>query len=326
MTQSLTLKTLCAEWLTYLVGARGFSPHTRTSYDRAVDQFRMSLRAHGREDTPAAFTDGAVLDYMHDMAAEGISPNTIVIRVAALSSFARYLMKRKTTQGRPLLRENPTKQVDWPTMQKTETEYLRPDELRAVLDHQLALQAAVTRDVLIDTGLRASELCRANVGDMLEMADGWVIAVTVKGRGMRRRQIHMPVGHAIADGLRAALLARGIPSKSPAADAEQPLLVNARGKRYNRSSLDYFVMRLGRAAGVTRFRLSPHKFRHTANVLRTEAGIDARMRSKLLGQTDASSQERYDHIVPGSLREAKAVEAEGLRRYLSRGSRINEEQ
>ena len=318
MAQAQTLKTLYVEWLNYLIGVRGFSPHTKTSYDRAIDQFRMSLHQHGRGDTPADFTDAAVLDYMTDMAALGIAPNTIVVRLAALSSFAQYLMKRKTVQGAPLLRENPTKQLDWPTREQTETPFLHPDELKAVLGVTLTTQDAVTRDVLLDTGLRASELCRANVGDMLEMGDGWVIAVIVKGRGTRRRKLHMPVSAGTAAALRGALLARGIPSSDARRDAEQPLLVNGKGLRYTRSSLDYFVMTLGRDAGVGRFRLSPHKFRHTVNVVRKEAGIDPYTRSRMLGQTDPRSQERYDHLVPGALREAKDAEADGRRRYLGR--------
>jgi integrase len=77
---------------------------------------------------------------------------------------------------------------DWPQSERTETAFLLRDEHLDFLNVPLPMNDAVGRDLLFDTGLRASELCRANVEDVQAVEDGkWGLAVTVKGRGTRRR-------------------------------------------------------------------------------------------------------------------------------------------
>lgn len=307
----MTLGALCAECGTYLLNVRGFSPTTVDGYRRTYDQFRAHLRAHGRPDAVKEFTGPMVFGFVNDVAQRGGKPNTILVKLGALSTLAQYAMKRPDERtGKPLLTDNPTKTFDWPQFQQPETYFLYPDELRAFLAVELPRNEAAARDLLVDTALRVSELCRANVGDLLETPDGWVLAVTVKGRGRRQRKLHAPVSLPVVDGLRDFLLARGH------VRPDDPLLVNQQGRRYTRNALQYVVVRTAKQAGIDRFRVSPHKVRHTTNVIRKVGGSDRFTRSRLLGQSDPRSQDRYDHLVPGDLQAAKAQQTAGLGAYL----------
>lgn len=321
---SPSLGTLQKEFLNYLTGVRGFSEHTRRSYDKAIDQFRAHLRDLNEQDTAHAFTDSAVLTWMTDLAGRGVKPSTIVAKLSGLSSFATYLMKRKTSRDKPILAANPTKMIDWPTAEAPETEFMRSEEVAAFLAVDLPLNEEVVRAVLIDTGARREELCRANIGDLVEMDGGWSLAVIVKGRGTRRRKVHMPLDPETVTLIRGHLADRGL--LDPKAAADKPLLVNRQGRRYSGSTLQYLVTSIGTRAGFGtwnvgddggRFRLSPHKVRHTVNVIRDLGGVDEFRRARLLGQSSTRAQERYRHIVVGGLREAKDLQREGLAAYVS---------
>lgn len=319
MAQSPSLKKLAEDFLRYLTAVRGYSPETERRYGRAIDQFRGYLQAAGVPDTVASFTDSHLLGFMTYLAGRAVKPNTIVIALSALSSFARYLCKVKDERGKSRLSSNPTKAIDWPQVEASDTAYLYSAEFRAWLEVALPTHEAAARDLLADTGLRAGELCRVTVGDLLPSG---VLAVTVKGRGTRRRRLHLPVSAEAMQSLRASLdrrtelLTREIPGVKPEMPPDAPLLVTERGARYTRSSLYYLVRRIAADAGVTRCSVGPHTIRHTVNVVRKLGGVDAYTRSRLLGQSSPRSQERYDHIVPGALAEAKALQAEGLRAYL----------
>ena len=307
----MTLGDLARDCLGHLVRVRGYSSHTEDAYRRTYDQFRAYLREQGGADVPREFTTARVMGFAEDLAARGCTPNTIVGKLAALSTLASYAMKREERHV-PVMKTNPTKGFDWPEMQSAETEFLFPEELTAFLAVPLPLNEVAARDLLVDTGLRASEACRADVGDLRELGDVWVVAVAVKGRGTRRRKIHAPLSQGTVDALRDTLTARKFPPP------DSPLLVTRTGVRYTRAALYGLVRRIGEAAGIVRFRVGPHTLRHTCNVIRRVGSIDAHTRSRLLGQSDPKSQSRYDHVVPGELRAAKAAQQEGLARYLNR--------
>jgi site-specific recombinase XerD len=322
--EAMTLGKLGRECLTYLVGARGYSVQTGRNYEYAFDQFRAYLRAAGRPDTLREFTPANLMGFVTDLAGRGVSPNSIVVKLSALSSLAQYAMKRTDEDGDPLLATNPTKAFDWPQTQATETAFLHPDELARFLAVALSLQEGAARDLLMDTGSRVSELCRANVGDLRQIAEAWTLSVIVKGRGTRRRPIDMPIRDATARLLIEAQMARGIPSSDPKRDAGQPLLVNRHGQRLTTGQMKYLMVKIARLAGIDRFRLSPHKIRHTVNVVRKVSGIDPYIRSRLLGQSSPRSQDRYEHVGPGELEDAKAKEAAGLDAYLAKQRRVKD--
>jgi site-specific recombinase XerD len=91
-----------------------------------------------------------------------------------------------------------------------------------------------------------------------------VIKLLVKGR--KPKTISIPA--LVAERLLGDAAARQ-------AGADAPLLVNALGQRWLRTSLSEAFARLARAAGITRVRAEAHQFRHALVVIaRTDCGLD----------------------------------------------------
>lgn len=323
MAQSPSLIRLSREFIAWLANYRNYSEHTVRNYDLALEQYRRYLAARDQvkadELVLSRFTDESIQAWAVAMADQGIHVNTIVGKIGALSSFAKYLMQRKDARNKPLLTANPAKMFTWPSVEHPDTPFLHPEELRAFLGVELPLYEAVPRAVIFDTGVRVSEAARADVGDCIEQPDGWVLVVTVKGRGTRRRKVHMPLSAGTAALVRGYLADRGLPSKHPETDAALPLLANRKGERYTRQDLYNLVRKVGEQAGITRLRVGPHTLRHTINVIRDQGGVNDYERSRMLGQADPRSQQRYRHVVTGQLRAAKDKEAAGLASYLGKG-------
>lgn len=308
----MTLSALSKECLGYLA-MRGYSPRTLDTYETRWAQFRAFLNTRRQDDDLRSFDGETVFAYCQYLGARGAAPNTIIGHLAALSSLARFGMKAPSRKGGALLLSDPTRTFDWPTATKPETKYLLPAELKAFLEVEVPPYMALARDLLVETGLRASEAVRANLGDLREVDGKHFLSVTVKGRGTRERRLEMPLSTALAEFIRDLLLREG------RLDPMKPLLTGEKGARLTRTGLTNITYRIAERAGIARMRVSAHKLRHTANVIARFAGIDALVRSKLLGHSSSRSLERYEHLIPGELHEARVLQIDAMHRYLGIG-------
>src|SRR5262249_53114079 len=144
------------------------------TYDRT---FRMFLgyvtQIAARKDEPASFSEDTVRAWvLHEGDRLKDRPGrarTITARLHQLSTLGRYMATElRAKRNRPVLAENPVAHVTRPKFGKPETKILHPDEmasfLRAVADRPP--HDVVACEVLLDTMLRVSEVCSANVGDL----------------------------------------------------------------------------------------------------------------------------------------------------------------
>ena len=113
-------------------------------------------------------------------------------------------------------------------------------------------------DLLVDLGLRASELCNANVGDLIEVKGVLYLSVVVKGGHPAR----VPISSDVAEHLKDWLLSRNMP------DPPEPLLLDSNGKRLSRGGLAFMTISIAKQAGIKRWKVRPHTLRHTLNVIR----------------------------------------------------------
>lgn len=291
----------------------GYSEETITVYDRVYMQFLAYVKGAGAHDDLRSFTDGLVLGFAEDLGRRRIHPNTIIKALSALSTLARHGTMARDARGKPLLSGDPTKSFRWPTAQRQETKYVAPQDLRKLLEQAAPTHKALARDLLMETGLRVGEAARLNVEDLREAEGRYYLAVKRKGRGQQRRQEtrQVPLSTPVGDAVRTWLLLRGTQTAP-----EAPLLLNGAGKRWGRGVLSNMIARLAAQAGVTSLRVSAHKLRHTANVIARLADVDLVTRSRLLGHTSLRSLERYEHVLPHELHEARAQQLEGLQRYI----------
>ncbi len=142
---------------------------------------------------------------------------------------------------------------------------------------------------LLDTGLRASELCALRIRDV-DMSTGEVTIQHGKeggAKGAKGRTVY--IGKATKRTLWRYLVERGEKDNE-----EVPLFTTIDDKPLNRDSLRFIFIRLGKAAGLKT--CHPHMFRHTfaINYLRSDG--DVLTLQTLLGHTSLEMVKRYARI------------------------------
>jgi integrase len=307
----MALSDRMKDCLTYLRRSQGFSDATEKNYGRTYRQFLAFLQERGLKDEPASFSKDNVLGFTDWLSSRNAVGNTILNKLHGLGSLASYLMERNDGRGRPLLLVNPTKGFKRPKLVQPETFYLLPDELRAYMGVKLPLYLDVARALLIDTGLRRLEACEANVNDLHEVEGQLYLTVKVKGRRAANAEPdHKPVSPDVAALINASLAQRGYPKD------ESPLLVTRSGHRFTAGALTCVVVRIGEKAGITRISCSPHRLRHTTNVIARRAGVDALTRAKMLGHKSLRTLARYDHLMPGETAAGRLAQRTEMDKYL----------
>lgn len=295
----------------------GCSPKTLEEYERIYGQYVEYLHSYaGLTDDVRHFTAESCQGWVRALRERGFKLSTIRQKLSALSALAKTGLRTKGPRHEPVLRENPLAQFTWPKRQRPKQEFLFPDELRAFLAVVPRWPAeGIARDLLVDTGLRVSELCRANVDDFIPIGDGYVLYVTVKGEGRQDERVPCPISTPVGIAVTEYLRSRPIPLTRRNESA--PLLANTIGERYRRLALGDVVRRLGRQAGIKRITVSPHKLRRTSNVLARFADVDSLTRSRLLNHLDPGTIRQYDALIPGELAKAREqTRLVGLAKYL----------
>ena len=186
--------------------------------------------------------------------------------------------------------------LDASPMEKLKPVIARPDQIQPFTPdqvHTLILASERSRDrlrnvaivtLLFDTGLRASELCGLRLRD-LDM-DQHLLRVLGKGNTYRT----VPFGKATRKALWRYL------SKEPR-EADDPLFTSSRGslagEAMTRGGLLQLVERLGKAAGISSARCSPHTFRHTFAVNFLNNGGNTFSLKVILGHTSLHMTNKY---------------------------------
>jgi site-specific recombinase XerD len=134
---------------------------------------------------------------------------------------------------------------------------------------------------LLDTGVRASELCTIKMNDV----DLFSCRAQVLGKGNKRRSVYF--GRRCARALRTYLRRE---YRTP----DYPLFTTERGEAaLTRSGLLQIIHKMGKRAGIQVTRCSPHTFRHTFAVEFLRAGGNVFSLQQLLGHTGLQITQRY---------------------------------
>lgn len=175
-----------------------------------------------------------------------------------------------TTRGSP-----------WSTSPETQTELPKLQQLR---------DQAILR-VLLDTGIRASELCALSLAD-LDLQAG---TLRVRGKSRlnsgqgKQRTVH--IGTRTRRALWSYLAER---KKDAHLSSDSPLFATRAGDPIDRRTLRTHLHRLGRRAGVPG--VYPHRLRHTFALAYLRNGGDIYTLQALLGHTSLEMVRRYLHL------------------------------
>lgn len=289
--------------------AQGWSDRTLKNREQLMARFAWWLEHEAAEPLLLSSIDPAqiraFLAYVRDPApagrwgndkpAEKARPSTVHTYHGALRAFANFIL----AEG--LVDEAPLKNVKAPKVPKDQIQPFTDDQVQLLLNgvrqaKNPARDEAIVL-LLIDTGMRVSEMCGLSVAD----ADRGAGELRVIGKGNKERMV--PVGTKA----RRALW-RYLEAERQGGQAEEPLFTAGVG-RYAGGGLTKWgihnlIAEAGKAAGISGVRCSPHTCRHTFCINFLRNGGDLFRLQLLVGHEDLTTLRRYVALAQADLVEA----------------------
>jgi integrase/recombinase XerC len=278
----------------HLTAERGLSPHTVRAYLGDVAALLGHACQEGLGDL-AGLDIGLIRAWLAAQHAAGMARATLARRAAASRAFTAFALSRGWMDS------DPGPLLATPKAARHLPNVLAQEQIAAVLAAgESAPQAAggppaaaiawrdnAIMELLYASGIRVSELCGLDVGDV----DDGRRTVRVLGKGSKERVV--PIGVPAARAVRQwqdagrALLAT---ERSGAA-----LYLGARGGRLDpRAARRVVHARIAAAGSVPD--AGPHGLRHSAATHLLEGGADLRSVQEILGHASLSSTQIYTHV------------------------------
>jgi site-specific recombinase XerD len=242
------LVTLLPDWEIHL-RARNRRPLTVRSYLSVARAFYAFLVANGMPTRVPAITSEHVEHYLADMQ-ERTKPTNAAKHYRSLQQLFKFLVVDGEITASPMARMSPPSIPEQPVPILTDDELIRLLATCKGATFENRRDEAIIR-VLVDTGVRASEL----IGLTLEDVDLSIQMASVEGKGGRVRTA--PYGVRTADALRKYLKVR---RRHPLAGRTSAFWLGRKGP-LTVSGLAQLLERRGADAGIDH--LHPHQFRHT---------------------------------------------------------------
>lgn len=228
-----------------------------------------------------------------------LSPLTIKGYMLIVQAFFSWCEKEGLLDGRP----NPTKRVPRIKVPKFVIQTFTSDQLAAMLDACDLNTPLGYRDyamllVLMDTGIRAGELCGLALEDVHE---GYL---TVFGKGAKEREVGLGPTAARALWKYIHLFRPRLVDR----EHERRVFVGYSGEPLLRNGLGQALQRIGERAGIQGVRMSAHTFRHTFARGWLENGGEIFKLSRVLGHSEMQTTQIY--LKDFKSREARADHAQ----------------
>ncbi len=270
--------------------ARGLSESTLRDYDNTINKFIDQVGATTPIDT---VTTQDVEEFL--VSFDHLSKKTLLNYHTGLSAMWRWALDEKLVESNIVRAIKPPKPESRAIVPFTETElklllgalekskpYTRPG--KRLCDHSIpgADRNRAIILLLVDTGLRASELCDIKIEDV----DTRNTRIRVLGKGSKERAVKYSsrTGQAIWRYL----------ASRPDVRPSDPLFATLDGYSMDRDNLRHLLDTIGERAKVPD--VHPHRFRHTFAVQFLRNGGDPFTLQDMLGHSTLDMVKRYIHL------------------------------
>jgi integrase/recombinase XerC len=285
----------------HLATGRGLSPHTVRAYVGDSASLLSHVAECGIEDV-AGIDVSVVRAWLATQHAAGHSRSTIARRAASARALTAFAHERG------LLAADPGRLLGTLKARRPLPEVLAVDEMLAVLgdggglrgdrgaaaDAQPGDLAAAVKlrdtaimELLYATGIRVSELCGLDVGDV----DLGRRTIRVLGKGAKERMVPfgVPAQRAVTRWHKHGRPELAVPMSGSA------LFLGVRGRRLDpRTARRVVHARIAAAWPVPD--MGPHGLRHTAATHLLEGGADLRSVQEMLGHSSLATTQIYTHV------------------------------
>lgn len=267
---------------------KNFSSYTVQGYEEDLGQFLQfcTVRRLGTQD----FSLATVRTFLSSLGTHKYARNTTLRKIAALRSFANYLLERG------YIKQNPFKLLPAPKREKLLPKFLNTTETNRLLDTaaengRLTARNRALMELIYSSGLRRSEVTGLKIADV----DFFNGVVKVLGKGNKERFV--PVTATALQALRDYLATRPHPQPADA------LFLNKNGTPLTGDGLAYIFKQLAIRSSIAR-KISPHSLRHSFATHLLNNGCDLRSLQEMLGHKSLLATQVYTHV---SLDKLKSV-------------------
>ncbi|MBQ1891061.1 MAG: tyrosine-type recombinase/integrase [Firmicutes bacterium] len=264
----------------YMEKEKGSSRSTLSAYISDIREFTDFLAERGKEPEQAVNSDVAA--YVMSLTDMGKSNATVNRRLASLRGFYSYLLMIGA------VKVNPTTGIKSTRISRKELEYLSISEVEQLLDIKddtaAGLRDRAMLELMYATGIRASEVCNANISD-IDLRIGFI---SVKSGGKTRM---VPIGRPARAALKEYLL-QARPELLKKKDDTGALFLSYIGERLTRQGVWKILKQRGDEAGLTD-KLSPQILRNSFAAHMVQNGADIKSLQDILGHEDITATRIY---------------------------------
>ena len=287
---------LIAQYEEHLAMVRNLSDNSIRGYVGDLESFL----AHMEKLNVPEFKDLTIehiRSWLANLQTTGVARSTLTRRIVSIRAFTNWA----ATNG--WLSSDLGANLAIPKAHRTLPEILNVDEAAQVIKalevkageevNAINLRDLAMLEVLYASGIRVSELCGLNLGDIDQSRN----TLSVIGKGDRQRVVPLgiPAGKALQNYLSNG---RGEFLNNKSADA---VFLGSRGKRIDQRTVREVVYEAMKAVGAT---MGPHGLRHSAATHLLEGGADLRTVQEILGHASLATTQIYTHVSPERLQSA----------------------
>ncbi|MBN2577046.1 MAG: tyrosine-type recombinase/integrase [Deltaproteobacteria bacterium] len=286
----------------HLESERRASPHTVRAYLADIEEFFAHVRARrngaGSQTPVRAEELGAIACRSYLASLHGKNdPASVGRKLSSLKTCFRLLVRRKLMPSSPVgALRGPKRAYHLPAFLGKEeaSRLLQPAPARAHTAFECARDQTLL-EILYGSGLRISEACNLDLGDVVPDGGGAQVKVR-QGKGGKDRIVPAGAKAWRALGaylpLRASLLAEILARGRPA--AVEALFLSRRGRRMGDREARRKLDRRERETAVKR--VSPHALRHSFATHLLGEGADLRSIQEMLGHASLRTTQRYAQV------------------------------
>jgi len=275
----------------FLSAKRTLSPLTVRSYKQRLCVFADWCTQHGF--TLETLTARAVRTFIEDMGrrpglgGHPMQNSTVHCYATDVKTFLSWCAREEDFEG--LVSTKIAARVESPPVETKVIEVFTDVQIaaffRAAEEGDSAVRDRALLALLIDTGARASEVVGLTLDcTWLDPDDSYIL---VRGKGKKQREI------GLGRVARMALRRYVTRYRRPDDRSDTHVFIARTGLPLTVSGLGQLIVRLGKKAGITGVRVSPHTFRHGFACAYLIAGGDLYKLSRLMGHTSVKVTERY---------------------------------
>lgn len=286
---SREIKQLIAQWQSWLLNERRYSPHTLDAYSRDLSGFFDFAAEHlGKVPETADLAKLEVRDfraYLSQRATRHIDKSSLARELSTLKNFFKWLARYD------ILRNPALSVIRTPRRAKVLPKALEVNDTFNVIDEAQNLASNSwqgLRDMAIFTllygcGLRISEALSLNVGDI-----GNNDFLRIKGKGNKERIV--PLLPVVVENINKYLAECPYQPKQG-----EPLFLGARGDRLVPRIIQRQMQKIRAYLGLPD-NLTPHALRHSFATHLLAEGTDLRSIQELLGHASLTTTQRYTDV------------------------------